>query len=32
MPAAKAKKPEEFVNTRFLKELEREGFFKQFNN
>ena len=30
--AAKAKKPEEFVNTRFLKELEREGFFKQFNN
>jgi len=32
VPAAKAKKPEEFVNTRFLKELEREGFFKQFNN
>jgi NitT/TauT family transport system substrate-binding protein len=32
VPAAKAKKPEEFVNVRFLKELEREGFFKQFNN
>jgi NitT/TauT family transport system substrate-binding protein len=32
VPAAKAKKPEEFVDTRFLKELEREGFFKQFNN
>jgi NitT/TauT family transport system substrate-binding protein len=29
VPAAKSKKPEEFVDTRFLKELEREGFFKQ---
>ena len=28
-PAAKDKKPEDFVNTRFLKELEKEGFFKQ---
>jgi len=28
VPAAKYKKPEEFVNTRFLKELEKEGFFK----
>ena len=25
----KTKKPEDFVNTRFLKELEKEGFFKQ---
>lgn len=31
VPAAKGKKPEEFVDTRFLKELEREGFFKQFH-
>ena len=30
VPAAKGKKPEEFVDTRFLKELEKEGFFKQF--
>ncbi len=29
IPAAKGKKPEEFIDTRFLKELEREGFFKQ---
>jgi len=29
VPAAKGKTPEEFVDTRFLKELEREGFFKQ---
>jgi hypothetical protein len=29
VPAARARKPEEFVDTRFLKELEREGFFKQ---
>ena len=29
VPAAKYKKPEEFVYTRFLKELEKEGFFKQ---
>jgi NitT/TauT family transport system substrate-binding protein len=28
MPVAKSKKPEEFVDTRFLKELEKEGFFK----
>lgn len=26
--AVKTKKPEDFVNTRFLKELEKEGFFK----
>lgn len=30
VPAARTKKPEEFVDTRFLKELEKEGFFKQF--
>ncbi|HEX2932383.1 MAG TPA: hypothetical protein VHV54_21830, partial [Candidatus Binatia bacterium] len=30
MPAAKTKKPEDFIDTRFLKELEKEGFFKQF--
>ncbi|MGH7784660.1 MAG: ABC transporter substrate-binding protein, partial [Candidatus Binatia bacterium] len=29
VPNAKNKKPEEFVDTRFLKELEKEGFFKQ---
>ncbi len=29
VPGVKSKKPEEFVNTRFLKELEKEGFFKQ---
>ena len=29
VPAVKSKKPEDFVNTRFLKELENEGFFKQ---
>jgi ABC-type nitrate/sulfonate/bicarbonate transport system substrate-binding protein len=29
VPVVKSKKPEDFVNTRFLKELEREGFFKQ---
>ena len=29
VPHAKNKKPEEFVDTRFLKELEREGFFKE---
>jgi NitT/TauT family transport system substrate-binding protein len=28
VPAVKSKKPEDFVNTRFLKELEKEGFFK----
>jgi ABC-type nitrate/sulfonate/bicarbonate transport system substrate-binding protein len=27
--AVKSKKPEDFVNTRFLKELEKESFFKQ---
>jgi NitT/TauT family transport system substrate-binding protein len=32
VPAAKNKRPEEFVDTRFLKELEKEGFFKQFKN
>jgi NitT/TauT family transport system substrate-binding protein len=30
VPAVKNKKAEEFVDTRFLKELEKEGFFKQF--
>ena len=30
VPAVKSKKPEDFVDTRFLKELEKEGFFKQF--
>jgi ABC-type nitrate/sulfonate/bicarbonate transport system substrate-binding protein len=29
VPAARNKKPEEFVNLRFLKELEAEGFFKK---
>ena len=29
VPAAKNKRPEEFVNTRFLKELEKDGFFKE---
>jgi NitT/TauT family transport system substrate-binding protein len=29
VPAVKGKKPEDFVNIRFLKELEKEGFFKQ---
>jgi ABC-type nitrate/sulfonate/bicarbonate transport system substrate-binding protein len=28
VPAAKTRKPEEFVNLRFLRELEKEGFFK----
>jgi len=31
VPAAKTKKPEEFVDTHFLKELDKEGFFKQFH-
>jgi len=26
---SKGRKPEEFVNLRFLQELEREGFFKE---
>jgi ABC-type nitrate/sulfonate/bicarbonate transport system substrate-binding protein len=30
VPIVKSKRPEDFVNTRFLKELENEGFFKQF--
>ena len=30
IPAVKSKKPEDFVDTRFLKELEKEGFSKQF--
>jgi ABC-type nitrate/sulfonate/bicarbonate transport systems, periplasmic components len=29
VPAARTKKPEEFIDTRFLKELEKEGFFKE---
>ncbi len=29
VPAARSKKPEDFIDTRFLKELEKEGFFKQ---
>jgi NitT/TauT family transport system substrate-binding protein len=28
VPAVKSKKPEDFINLRFLKELEKEGFFK----
>jgi NitT/TauT family transport system substrate-binding protein len=28
-PAARGRKPEEFVNLRFLQELEKEGFYKQ---
>jgi NitT/TauT family transport system substrate-binding protein len=28
VPGVKSKKPEEFINTRFLKELDKEGFFK----
>jgi NitT/TauT family transport system substrate-binding protein len=28
VPAVKSKKPADFINTRFLKELENEGFFK----
>lgn len=30
VPAAKTKKPEDFIDLHFLKELEKEGFFKQF--
>jgi hypothetical protein len=30
VPAVKSRKPEEFVDTRLLRELEKEGFFKQF--
>ncbi|HEX4988102.1 MAG TPA: ABC transporter substrate-binding protein [Candidatus Binatia bacterium] len=29
VPAVKSKKPEDFVNLRFLKELEKDGFFKE---
>lgn len=29
LPAAKDKKPEDFINMRFLNELEKEGFFKE---
>ena len=29
VPAAKDKKPEDFINMRFLNELEKEGFFKE---
>jgi NitT/TauT family transport system substrate-binding protein len=29
VPAAKTKKPEDFIDIRFLKELDKEGFFKQ---
>jgi hypothetical protein len=29
--AVKNKKPADFVNTRFLRELENEGFFKSLN-
>ncbi len=28
VPAVKSKRPEDFINTRFLQELEKEGFFK----
>lgn len=30
VPAAKHKKPEDFIDTKFLKELQADGFFKQF--
>jgi len=30
--AAKSKKPEDFVNTRFMKELEKEGIYRQPTN
>ena len=30
VPAAKTKKPEDFIDTRMLKELDKDGFFKQF--
>jgi len=30
VPEVKNKKPEDFIDIRFLKELEKEGFFKQF--
>jgi len=30
VPAAKIKKPEDFIDMRFVKELDKEGFFKQF--
>jgi hypothetical protein len=29
VPAIKNKKPEDFVNTHVLRDLEKEGFFKQ---
>jgi hypothetical protein len=29
LPGAKDKKPEDFINMRFLNELEKEGFFKE---
>jgi len=29
LPAARDKKPEDFINMRFLNELEKEGFFKE---
>jgi hypothetical protein len=29
IPTAKGKKPEDFVNLKFLHELEKEGFFKE---
>lgn len=32
VPAAKSRKPEDFVDTRFLRELEKEGFFKQLSS
>jgi NitT/TauT family transport system substrate-binding protein len=31
VPAARLKKPEDFIDTRFLRELEKEGFFNQFH-
>ena len=30
IPAARSRMPEEFVDLRFLKELERKGFFQAF--
>jgi hypothetical protein len=29
-PAAKSAKPDDFIDMRFVAELEKEGFFKQF--
>jgi len=31
VPTVRGKEPQEFLNTRFLEELETEGFFKELN-